>query len=214
MSTRRSTKKKRAILYVDGFNLYYGIRGFTNPCVKWLNLESLGESFVDANTKLIEVKYFTAEIKFDEERDNRDSCRRQTAYIKALEAFCTKIKIIYGSFLYKDRRCQECKRVSRIPEEKRTDVNIASHLIQDAYEDNFDCAFLISGDSDLTMPIQIVKSLGKNVIVVFPPKRKSKELEKHASNLFHININMLRKHLLPSTFSKEGKKHQCPEEWV
>ena len=43
--------------------------------------------------------------------------------------------------------------------EKMTDVNIATHLIIDAFQDRYDMAMLISGDSDLVPPIKAVHSL-------------------------------------------------------
>ena len=51
-----------------------------------------------------------------------------------------------------------------------TDVNIATQILIDAYQDNFDMAMLISGDSDLVPPIKAVHELfpKKRVFVTFP----------------------------------------------
>ena len=37
-----------------------------------------------------------------------------------------------------------------------TDVNIATQMIIDAYQDKYDTAMLISGDSDLVPPIKAI----------------------------------------------------------
>ena len=56
------------------------------------------------------------------------------------------------------------------------DVNIAVELLGDAQGDVFDTAMVISGDSDLSSPIESVRwrYSGKRVIVAFPPDRASK----------------------------------------
>ena len=60
------------------------------------------------------------------------------------------------------------------------DVNIAVQLSTDAFDDRFDTALLISGDSDLTTPLRTVRAKfpAKRLIAVFPPGRQSFELKK------------------------------------
>ena len=54
-------------------------------------------------------------------------------------------------------------------EEKRTDVDIATHLLVDCFLDDFDEAVVISNDSDLVSPIEMVKStFGKTIGVINP----------------------------------------------
>jgi uncharacterized LabA/DUF88 family protein len=61
-----------------------------------------------------------------------------------------------------------------------TDVNIAVQLMGDAFDDAFDVALVVSGDSDLTTPIRRVRErfADKRVIVAFPPRRHSAELKR------------------------------------
>lgn len=42
-------------------------------------------------------------------------------------------------------------------EEKGSDVNIAAHLLRDAYNHAFEVAVLITNDSDLVEPVRIVR---------------------------------------------------------
>lgn len=54
-------------------------------------------------------------------------------------------------------------------EEKGSDVNLATHLLCDAYEALFDIAVVVTNDSDLVMPIQQVRQrLGKKVFSTLP----------------------------------------------
>jgi len=43
------------------------------------------------------------------------------------------------------------------PEEKKTDVNIAVHLIDDALNSRADCFVIVSGDSDLEPAVEWVR---------------------------------------------------------
>jgi uncharacterized LabA/DUF88 family protein len=54
-------------------------------------------------------------------------------------------------------------------EEKGSDVNLASYLLVDAFEDRFDVAVIISNDSDLKEPISLVRSrFGKKIVILGP----------------------------------------------
>lgn len=43
-------------------------------------------------------------------------------------------------------------------EEKGSDVNLAAHLLRDAYRGHCGCAVIVSNDSDLLTPIRIAKA--------------------------------------------------------
>ena len=51
-------------------------------------------------------------------------------------------------------------------EEKRSDVNIATAMLWDAFQNDVDMLVLISGDSDFIGPIELIRhKLGKQVVV-------------------------------------------------
>ena len=74
-------KKERVIVYIDGFNLYFGLleAGFVN--CKWLNLNKLAHNLLQPNQEIIEIKYFTSRVS-----NNPDKQKRQSTYIEALES--------------------------------------------------------------------------------------------------------------------------------
>lgn len=76
-------------------------------------------------------------------------------------------------------KCFSCGNEWLRHEEKKTDVNIAVRILDDAYDDRFDKAIVVSGDSDLVPAIQSVYTRfpEKRIIVAFPPKRNSAELK-------------------------------------
>jgi NYN domain len=111
------------------------------------------------------VVYFTARVKNDP-----DAALRQSTYLDALSAYCRHVYRVEGRFQQKPRVCNSCGASWIEYEEKETDVNIATALIEDAVEDRYDTAILVSGDSDLRPAVAAVKRLrpGKRIIAAFP----------------------------------------------
>jgi len=198
MSRENLIKLQRVIIYIDGFNLYFGLRekGWKN--LYWLNIQKLGEDILIKGQELIEIKYFTSRISFPP-----DKVKRQGTFIEAIETL-PKVKIYYGNYQSNKSVCKKCGNISMIPSEKMTDVNIAVELLSDAYEDKFDSAILVSADSDLIAPINTVHRLfkDKRIVVAFPPARHSFALKVTASASFTIG----RKKLADSLFPDEVKK--------
>jgi uncharacterized LabA/DUF88 family protein len=141
------------ICYVDGFNLYHGLRSKGLQRYYWLDLWKLTERFLLPNQELSEVVYCTSRVK-----KNPPARKRQRVYIDALSAYRPNIKTLYGHYLAKEIRCKGCGLTYLRHEEKMTDVNIACELLQDAMDGKFDIALVISGDSDLVPPIRKIKS--------------------------------------------------------
>lgn len=139
MQEMKEIKKERVIAYIDGFNLYFGMldSGFNT---KWLNVRKLVENILQPNQELIVVKYFTSRVG-----NNPDKQKRQSTYIDALEA--EEVKIYYGHYQRDTVECNRCRNIWADYNEKMTDVNIATQMLIDAYQDKYDMAMLISGDS-------------------------------------------------------------------
>src|SRR5690606_39095146 len=99
--------------------------------------------------------------------------KRQNTYLEALAL--QGVQCQFGHYLQKSRVCRSCGTTWPDYEEKMTDVNIAIQLLTDAFDDAFDVALIISGDSDLTTPVRCVRDRfpAKRVIVAFPPGRHS-----------------------------------------
>lgn len=210
VNTNVLTKKERVVVYVDGFNLYFGMidAGFNN--CKWLNLKLLVENLLNQNQVLVEVKYFTSSVS-----NNPDKQKRQITYIEVLEN--VGVKIYYGNYQTNHVECRRCKNIWPTYNEKMTDVNIATQILIDAYQDKYDMAMLISGDSDLVPPIKSVHDIFKNkrVFVAFPPKRHNQSVSIVAKGSLTIG----RKKLVDSQFNDEVVKKsgyilKKPTEWI
>lgn len=202
------TKKERVIVYIDGFNLYFGMTESFND-IKWLNVELLAKNLLKDNQELFGVKYFTSMVS-----NNPPKEKRQRDYLSALQT--TRVEIIYGHYKSKAKSCKKCHHTWNDNEEKMTDVNIAVEMLKDAMEDKFDMAMLISGDSDLVPPINAIhqKFFSKRVCVAFPPNRSNVSVKNVAKGSFIIG----RKKLIDSQFSESiplqnGFILEKPTEW-
>ncbi|MEE4271567.1 MAG: NYN domain-containing protein [Thermoanaerobaculales bacterium] len=160
----------RSIIYIDGFNLYYGaVRGGPH---KWLDLQKYFH-MLRPDDDIQRIKYFTALID-GPRRANQEAC------LQALDTL-PKVEIILGKYKYKSVKCtvRYCTysgpREFQVPEEKRSDVNVATHMIDDAHCGRADRMILVSGDSDLVPAIHMVKQRYPTIqITVYVPSRNPK----------------------------------------
>ena len=202
----------RVITYVDGFNLYFGLRQKGWKRYYWLDLVGLSKSFLRGNQQFQHCHYFTARIR---NGAGAQDARRQSTYLDALDTLAD-LTTHYGHYLAKPQRCHACGATWTKYEEKMTDVNIAAQLLADAYEDRFDTAIIVSGDSDLTTPVQLVRQRfpHKRVLIAFPPARRSDQLRRAANASFVIGQDKLRRSPMPDTITTpSGHVLRRPDEW-
>ena len=99
-------------------------------------------------------------------------------------------------------------------EEKGSDVNIATYLLLDGFENAYDLAVVISNDSDLTLPISLTRTrLGKQVGVIDPSKRRSFELYNAASWYRTLRRGPLGASLFPDTLADAEGVITKPTGW-
>jgi uncharacterized LabA/DUF88 family protein len=201
---------------VDGFNLYYGaLKGTTE---KWLNLEHLAR-LVFPHYDIRRVKYFTAPVTA-RPHDPQQPQRQQT-YLRALRTIPT-CEIIEGRFYVTYPWMRLRSPTPGLPasvqvvktEEKGSDVNIAAHLVSDAYEGRFDVAVVISNDSDLTLPIDmVVTHLGLRVDVISPFKKTAFELQKVATSYRSLRRGPLQGSQFPHSLTDANGTFTKPPTW-
>jgi len=202
---------QRVITYIDGFNLYFGMKAEYQNKYLWLDVEALSNSLLVPGQRLVATKYFTSMVT-----NQPDKEKRQRTYFDALKA-STGCHFYYGRYQSNIINCRGCGSNWPSPKEKMTDVNIATQMLMDAFTDQFDVAILISGDTDLIPPIQAIKSLspGKRIGVYFPPRRHSIQLKSVVDFSGLIGKNKLRDSQLPDNISKpDGFVLSRPTTWI
>jgi len=200
----------RVVVYIDGFNLYFGIieRGWRRYL--WLDLDALARRLLKPKQSLVATKYFTARV-----RDDKAKIQRQSTFLQALETL-GQVNIYYGRYQRKSKKCKHCKTKWNEYEEKMTDVHLATELMRDAYTNSFDSALIVTADGDLEPPITTIKQdfPNKKIIIVFPPKRDNPHLKTIADDYFRIGRGRLSKCQLPIAVIKpDGFKLVRPKDW-
>lgn len=204
-------KKERVIAYVDGFNLYFGIKASGHNDTLWLDIQKLAQSLLKPNQDLVYIKYFTSRV-----RNHPQKQQRQNTYIEAVETL-DNCKIYYGHYQSQIEECRRCGHTYPYANEKMTDVNIAVEILIDAYSDKYDTALLVTGDSDLVPPINAVHNFfkQKRVFVAFPPNRYNVSVNHAARGSLTIGRKKLKDAQFPDNVKKEdGFTLKRPDTWV
>ena len=205
---------KKSIIYIDGFNLYYG--ALKDTSFKWLDL-TLYFNRLRQDDDIQNIKYFTAKV-------NGSKGKRQEHYLAALRN-SPQVEIIYGKFKEKNVQClvpgcTHHNRFFKVPEEKRTDVNIGIHMIRDAMQTDVKRFVLVSGDSDLVPVLEMVRKIDENnKISVYVPARNdirgaAKELRDMADKHRTLPNDLIEKCQFPGViYLQRGKTIEKPTEW-
>jgi hypothetical protein len=204
---------QRVIAYFDGFNLFFGLKSKGWKQFYWLDVQAVARALLRPHQLLASVKYFTSRVS--SAHGDPAQARRQAIYLEAL-ATLPATSLYFGHYLSKAVQCHACGAQWQKHDEKMTDVNIATELLVDAFQDRFDTALLVTADSDLAGPITRLRQLfpAKRVVVVFPPDRASKRLAQLASATLHLGRGVLAGAQLPDPVIKsDGFALQRPVNW-
>jgi uncharacterized LabA/DUF88 family protein len=214
------------MIYVDGFNFYYG--ALKGSQYRWLNFETLFARLFPRN-KIVGIRYFTALV--NALPTNPDQPARQQLLLRAMRTL-PLVTIIEGHYLSHPKSMPLVNpapggnRFAQVlfTEEKGSDVNLASYLLMDGFKNQYDCAIVISGDSDLATPITMARQeLHKTVGVLLPQRlsnppqptrRKSARLREVAS--FYrdgIRTGVLAASQFPATLTDQHGTFSKPVTW-
>jgi uncharacterized LabA/DUF88 family protein len=221
----KPSARTRTYVYIDGFNFYYGC--FRRPGrthwkkYKWLDLEKMCDALLPKDN-VVAIKYYTADVS-NRPPDNRQSVRQQ-AYFAALSTL-PRFQIIKGHFLGPmPKPMQECdasgnplgRRVLVLKtEEKGSDVNLAVDLLYDCVKDCYDCAVIISNDSDLVSAVRIVHNDYGKLIGIVNPHHKRPSLALSACADFHKRLRerLLSANQFPPEVRVGSRVVRRPIEW-
>lgn len=213
--------KKRVTFYIDGFNFYFGLK--RSKVIDsiwrkfyWIDMVKLCKSFLGPDQELERVIYFTASPLSPQKNS------RQSAFLNANKVLNgDKFEIVRGKYLEKHIICPYCKGDISRPEEKKTDVNISIRMVEDCVMGVTDIVSLVSADSDLVPPIELIQRLFPTIgiKIYFPPSNFSNDLK---DNLIHHrskpvlmskNIHRFQSAVMPETVAADGKNYTIPDKW-
>lgn len=191
----------KTIVYIDGFNLFYGC--LKGKSYKWLDLKSLFDKVLGKNFEVKNIKYFTALVK--NRPSDFNAKQKQMSYIRALDHYIEEFEVHYGHFSRHNVRMENANPPPNTlevikTEEKGSDVNLAVHMLNDAWLDSYECAVIVSNDSDMAESMKLVREHhpGKQIVLVTPHgKHASLHLKKYAHKVRTIRKSAIKKCQLP-----------------
>lgn len=205
-------------LYIDGFNLYY--RALKDTPFRWLDLQKLGKILFPQD-EIHRVCYFTARL--DARHSNPNQPRRQLTYLRAL-ATLPGLHTYYGVFRSGVKRRLLAQPVAGLPthvlirqsEEKGSDVNLATSLLVDGFNGDYEQAVIVSNDADFAGAMRYVRDgLGLRVVLVNPDRRNAspRDLANAATYVKRLWKSHLRQSQLPDTVRDETGIITKPASW-
>lgn len=204
------------IVYIDGFNLYYGaLKGTPH---KWLDLAALSRRLLPKD-QIVAIRYFTALVAA--RQGDPQQPQRQQAYLRALRTI-PGFTVHLGHYLTHSVRMPLANPLPMGPrtvevvrtEEKGSDVNLATYLLLDAFQGRCDTAVVISNDSDLQEPIRVAEQqLGVRVGIVnpHPAARRSRALR--SSFFKQLRPSVLASCQLPTVLKDDRGEIRKPPSW-
>jgi uncharacterized LabA/DUF88 family protein len=200
-------------IYIDGFNLYYGC--IKDTPYRWLNLAKMCHLLLPKDD-IHRIKYFTALVT--SRPSDPEQPLRQRAFLRALQTI-PNLEIILGSFLSHEVMMPRSPLGSGYvkvikTEEKGSDVNLATHLLLDGFQDDYELAVVVSNDSDLLMPIRVVsEQFGKPVGLLNPQKHPSAALLPQVKFVKNIRQKVLRESQFPPVLMDRNGRFSKPPTW-
>ena len=205
-------------LYVDGFNLYY--RALKDTPFRWLDLRKLAETLFPADS-IHRVCYFTARL--DVRPGNPGQAQRQLIYLRAL-ATLPGFRAYYGTFRSGVKRRPLAEPIQGLPthvlvrdsEEKGSDVNLATRLLVDGFNSEYEQAVIVSNDADFAGAMRHVRDdLGLRVTLINPDarNRSPRDLADSATYVKRLWKSHLRGSQFPDTLRDEVGVITKPASW-
>ena len=199
-------------VYVDGFNLYY--RALKDTPYRWLDPRRLTEALFPKEA-IHSIHYFTARLEL--RPGNPGQAQRQLIYLRAL-ATLPDLDIHYGAFRSGVKRRPLADPVPGLPayvrvrdsEEKGSDVNLATRLLVDGFNGEYEQAVVVSNDADFAAAMQYVRDgLGLRVTLVNPDARNNSPRQLAAAATYVKRL--WRSHLQPQPAPRlddgRGRRH-------
>ncbi len=171
----------RVAIFIDGSNLYHALRAnFNRYDLKFTEFVKK----LCGSRRLFRAYYYNV---LQDQSQRPDAYREQQDFLSALR-----------ETPYLDVRLGGTKLAQGVTVEKGIDVMIVTDLLNFAWDDLYDVAVLVSGDSDFAYALQAVKNLGKYVEVAYFESNVSRDILDVADN----------KHLLDRNFFKDLWSHK------
>lgn len=227
----------KTIVYVDGYNFYYGCLKGTP--YKWLDIVRLFQEHVlpssafGVPSELVRLNYFTADI-LERAARSPDSVSSQMKYLRALGLTYPELVEIHKGFYTllpmkahvmdpvedKKRLRDSAEVLVWKMEEKQSDVRLALEVFQDAMTGAADQIVICSNDTDIAPALEKVRAHRPDIKIglVVPTSDSVRRPNKDMADLAdwvrtHIRDEELAASQYPNFIPAKRKGVKKPDSW-
>ncbi|MEK6952533.1 MAG: NYN domain-containing protein [Nanoarchaeota archaeon] len=175
---------KRVAVFIDGNNFYFGLRKLygKNKSLKNFNFEEFSQ-FLAGENEVVAIYYYNALLDKEQNEEKYESQKEFFERLRKIPHFhlvlCKLLK----------RNITDTDKFYYII--KEDDINMAVDMVENAYEDNFDVAILVSGDGDFLPAVRSVKKKDKFVKNIFFKASSSRNLKDFCDESLELTKKML-----------------------
>ena len=177
---------KKVAVFVDGNNFYFGLRKLYGKERSLKNFNFLKfADFLAKDNKVVDIFYYNAQLDREKNPSKYESQKQ----------FFEKLRNIPNFHLI---LCKLLKRNITGTNKfyyiiKEDDIHMAVDMVENAGNNKFDTAIIVSGDGDFVPAVEAVKRKGKKVENVYFKNSSSRNLQSHCSNSFELTRTILDK---------------------
>ena len=161
---------KRVAVFIDGNNFYYGLRKIygKNKSLKSFNFKKFADFLAEKNS-VVGIFYYNAQLDKEHNPDKYESQKEFFEKLKQIPNFHLVLcKLLKRNIMGTNKHYYIIK---------EDDINMAVDMVENAYDNKFDVAILVSGDGDFAPAVRSVKKKKKQVENIFFKSSSSRNLQ-------------------------------------
>lgn len=175
---------KRVAIFIDGNNFYFGLRKLygKNKSLKNFDFKRFSQ-FLAGNDNVSDIYYYNALL---DKEHNLEKYESQKEFFEKLGKI-PNLHLILCKLL--KRNITGTSKFYYII--KEDDIHMAVDMVENACENNFDIAVLVSGDGDFVPAVDSVKKKGKNVKNIYFKDSSSRNLKNFCNQFLELTKDIL-----------------------
>jgi len=177
---------KRAAVFIDGNNFYFGLRKLygKDKSLKHFDFREFAR-FLAGENNVVAIYYYNALLDKGHNLEKYESQRGFFEELRKIPNFNLVLcKLLKRSITGTDKFYYIIK---------EDDINMAVDMVENACDDNFDVAVLVSGDGDFVPAVRSVKKKGKLVKNVYFKNSSSRNLKNFCDGSLELTKETLNR---------------------
>ena len=175
---------KRVAVFIDGNNFYFGLRKLYGKEKSLKNFNFLKfADFLAKENKVVDIFYYNAQLDREQNPKKYESQKQFFEKLRKIQNFHLILcKLLKRNITGTDKFYYIIK---------EDDIHMAVDMVENAGENKFDTAIIVSGDGDFVPAVEAVKRKKKEVENIYFKNSSSRNLQSHCSNSFELTRAIL-----------------------